>query len=108
MICVSAVFLGYSNLGALMRVYADLVIAMKPCVHSVADHCLSLGLISEYTYDIIMQHDLIDSDKARILHSSINRDAISQKTESLRLFITVMSNIGDFDNLVHRLENTSV
>ena len=80
---------------------------MKPCVHSVADHCLSVELISEYTYDIIMQHDLIDSDKARFLHSSI-RDAISQKTESLCLFITVMSNIGDFDNLVHRLENTSV
>ena len=54
-----------------------------------------------------MQHDLIDSDKARFLHSSI-RDAISQKTESLRLFSTMMSNIGDFDNLVHRLENTSV
>ena len=48
MICVSAVFLGHSNLGALMSVYADLVVAMKPCVHSVADHCLSVGLISEY------------------------------------------------------------
>ena len=91
-----------------MSAYADLVVAMKPCVHSVADHCLSVGLLSEEAYDTIIQrHDLIDSHKARILLSNI-RDAISQKPECLRHLITVLHNVGGCEGLVHRLENISL
>ena len=89
-----------------MSVYADLVVTVKPCVHSVADHCLSVGLISEEAYDIIIQrHDLLDTDKARILLSHI-RDAVSQKPESLLCFITVLNNVGDCEELVHKLQKS--
>ena len=88
-----------------MSVYADLIVAVKPCVQSVADLCLSVGLLSEEVYDTIIQrNDLIDSHKARILLSNI-RDAISQKPECLRRFITVLHNVGSCEGLVHRLEN---
>ena len=87
-----------------MSVYADLVVAVKPCVHSVADHCLSVGLISEETYDTIIQRDLIDSHKARILLRNI-QVAVSQKPESLQCFITVLNNVGGCEELVHKLQN---
>ena len=90
-----------------MSVYTDLVGTVKPCVHSVADHCLSVGLISVEAYDTIIQrHDLIDHDKARILLSHI-RDAVSQKPESLQCFITVLNNVGYCEELVHKLQNVS-
>ena len=84
--------------------YADLVVAVKPCVHSVADHCLSVGLISEEAYDNIQRHDLIDSHKARILLNNI-RNAVSRKPESLQCFITVLNNVGGCEELVHKLQN---
>ena len=87
-----------------MSVYPDLVVTVKPCVDSVADHCLSVGLISVEAYDdIIQRHDLIDSDKARILLSHI-RYAVSQKPESLLCFITVLNNVGGCEELVHKLQ----
>ena len=88
-----------------MNAYADLVVAVKPCVHSVADHCLSVGLLSEEAYNTIIQrHDLIDTHKARILLSNI-RDAISQKPECLRHLITVLHNVRGCEGIVHRLED---
>ena len=90
-------------MGVYMRMFPDLIVAVKPCVHSVADHCLSVGLISKETYDTIIQrHDLIDSHKARILLSNI-RDAVSQKPKSLRCFITVLNNVGGCEDMVHKL-----
>ena len=90
-----------------MSVYADLVVTLKPCVDSVADQCVGVGLISVEAYDTIIQrHDLIDSHKARILLSHI-RDAVSQKPESLQCFITVLNNVGDCEELVHKLQNIS-
>ena len=90
-----------------MSGYADLVVAVKPCVDSVADHCLSVGLILVETYDTIIQrHDLIDTQKARILLSHI-RDAVSQKPERLQCFITVLNNVGGCEELVRKLQNVS-
>ena len=88
---------------AFMRVYIDLVQAMMPCVNSVADHCLSTGLISIETYDTIVRRDLIDRDKARILLSSI-RCAILEKAKSLNVFVDVLTNVGGFESLVHEIE----
>ena len=90
-----------------MSVYADLVITVKPCVDSVADQCVGVGLILVEAYDTIIQrHDLIDSRKARILLSHI-RDAVSQKPESLQCFITVLNNVGGCEELVHKLQSVS-
>ena len=89
-----------------MSVFADLVVTVKPCVHSVADHCLSEGLISvEAYYTINNLHNLIDSDKARILLRHI-QDAVSQKPESLLCFITVLNNVGGCEELVHKLQKS--
>ena len=91
----------------MMSVYADLVGTVKSCVLSVADRCLSVGLISKDAYDTIIQRrDLIDSDKARILLSHIG-DAVSQKPESLQCFITVLNDVGGCEELVHKLQNVS-
>ena len=93
--------------GVYMRMFPDLIFSVKPCVHSVADHCLCLELISEETYDTIIQrHDLIDSHKARILLSNI-RDAISKEPKSLRCFITVLNKVGGCEDIVHKLERIS-
>ena len=86
-----------------MSIYADLVVATKSCVHSVADHCLSVGLISEEAYDTIFLCDLTDSVKARIFLRNIS-DAVSQKPKSLQCFITVLNNVGGCEDIVHKLE----
>ena len=88
---------------AFMSVYADLVVAVKPSVNTVADHCHSMGLISKDVYDTIIQRDLIRADRARILLSSI-RDAISRNEESLHLFTSTLNKVGDFEYLVQKLE----
>ena len=96
--------LGENGTAAFMSVYADLVEAVKHSVNTVADHCLSTGLISKETYDtIIKRHDLIDVDKARILLSNI-QDAISRNAESLHMFIAVLTKVGGFESLVHEIE----
>ena len=86
-----------------MSVYADLVVAVEPIVNTVADHCLSMGLISKDVYDTIIQRDLIRADKARILLSTI-RDAISGNEESLHQFTSALNKGGDFEYLVQKLE----
>ena len=87
-----------------MSVYADLVEAVKHSVNTLADHCLSTGLISKETYDtIIKRHDFIDVDRARILLSNI-QDAISRNAESLDVFIAVLTKVGGFESLVHEIK----
>ena len=96
--------LGGSGTAAFMSVYADLVEAVKHSVNTLADHCLSTGLISKETYDtIIKRHDFIDVDRARILLSNI-QDAISRNAESLDVFIDVLTKVGGFESLVHEIK----
>ena len=45
-----------------MRFYPDLISVLSPSVKSVADYCISVGLISEDTYDNIIQRDLSDKN----------------------------------------------
>ena len=80
---------------------------MRPSINTVADHCLSTGLISKDTYNtIIRRNDLVDSDKSRILLSDI-QDVISRRAESLQDFIAVLNKIGGFEHLLHKLESIS-
>ena len=85
-----------------MRFYPDLVSALSPCVKSVADYCISIGLISEETYDSIIQRDLIDKDKARILLSNI-RTTISSNAKAFNDFIRVMEKVDACKSLLERM-----
>ena len=90
-----------------MSVYADLIVAVEPRVYRVADHCLSMRLISMDVYDTIIQRrDLISADKTRILLNSI-RDAISRNEESLHQFTSALNKVGDCEYIIHKLENLS-
>ena len=87
-----------------MKFYPDLVSALKPCVKSVADYCISVGLISEDTYDNIIQRDLSDKDKARILLSNI-RTTISSNAKAFDDFITVMEKVDACKSLVEKMQS---
>ena len=86
-----------------MRFYPDLISVLSPCVKSVADYCISVGLISEDTYDNIIQRDLSDKDKARILLSNI-RTTISGNANAYEDFITVMEKADACKCLVERMQ----
>ena len=87
-----------------MRFYPDMVATLNPCVKSIADYCISVGLISEDTYDNIIQRDLSDKDKARILLSNI-RTTISSNAKAFDDFITVMEKVDACKNLVERMQS---
>ncbi len=73
--------------------YPELVDTVKPCVMSVADHCFSSGLISQYIYEQLTQRvDWINTDKARILLNNI-RSFLSAKPTALKEFVTVLFQI---------------
>ncbi len=64
----SVLLLGGNNLSVFLSVYSYLVHSVKPCVMTVADHCYSIGLISQYNYDKLRERkDLLDEDRARTL-----------------------------------------
>ncbi len=76
-----------------LSVYPDLVLTVTPCVMTVADHCYSIGLISQYTYDQLIQRvDWIDTDKARILLSNI-RTVLLSTPGVLTEFVTILSRV---------------
>ncbi len=82
-----------------LSVYPDLVLSVTPCVMTVADHCYCNRLISQYTYDQLIQRvDWIDTDKARILLSSI-RTVLLSTPGVLTEFVTILSKV-DYCKLV--------
>ena len=87
-----------------MRFYPDLVSALMPCVNSVSDYCISVGLISEDTYDNIIQLDLTNKDKARILLSNI-RTTLSSNAKAYDDFIIVIEKVDACKYLVERMQS---
>ncbi len=78
-----------------LSVYPDLVLSVKPCVMTVADHCYSKGFLSQYIYDQLIQRvDWIDTDKARILLSNI-RTVLLSTPDVLTEFTTILSKVDD-------------
>ncbi len=72
-----------------LNVYPDLVLSVKHCVMTVADHCYSIGLISPDMYDQLLQRlNWIDVEKTRNLLSSI-RTVLSTRPTALKEFVTV-------------------
>ena len=55
---------------------------------TVADHCYSIGLITEDTYDQLVPSGLNDKHKARILLGNV-RTVLSSRPSALKEFVTV-------------------
>ncbi len=76
-----------------LSVYPDLVLSVKPCVMTVADHCYSKGLISPDMYDQLLQRQTwIDVEKTRNLLSSV-RSVLSSRPSALKEFVTILSEV---------------
>ncbi len=92
-IIINVLLLGGNNLSIFLSVYPDLVLSVKPCVMTVADHCYSIGLVSPDMYDQLLQHqNWIDVEKTRNLLSSI-RTVLSTRPTALKEFVTVLSQV---------------
>ncbi len=82
-----------------LSVYPDLVLSVTPCVMTVADHCYSIGLVTEDAYDQLIQRmDLTDKHKARILLGNV-RSVLSSRPSALKEFVTILSEV-DYCKLV--------
>ncbi len=78
-----------------LSVYPDLVLSVKPCVMTVADHCYSIGLVTEDAYDQLVQRmDLTDKHKARILLGNV-RTVLSSRPSALKEFVNVLFQTGE-------------
>ncbi len=76
-----------------LSVYPDLVLLVTPCVRTVADHCYGIELISQYTYDQLIQRvDWVDTDKARVLLSCI-RTVLLSTPGVLTEFVRILSRV---------------
>ncbi len=92
-IIINVLLIGGNSLSIFLSVYPDLVVSVKPCVMTVADHCYSIGLISPDMYDQLCQRqNWIDVEKTRNLLSSI-RTVLSTRPTALKEFVTVLSQV---------------
>ncbi len=86
-----------------LSVYPDLVHSVKPCVMTVADHCYSIGLISQYTYDQLRELNLINEDRARTLLDNIRR-VFPTRPSALKEFVTVLFQTGECNHLADKIQ----
>ena len=86
-----------------LSVYPDLVLSVKPCVMTVADHCYSIGLITEDTYDQLVQRDLTDKHKARILLGNV-RTVLSSRPSALKEFVNVLFQTGECRHVADKIQ----
>ncbi len=101
---INVLLIGGNNLSIFLSVYPDLVHSVKPCVMTVADHCYSVGLISQYTYDQFRERkDLIDEDRARTLLDNIRR-VFSSRPSALKEFVTVLFQTGECNHLADKIQ----
>ncbi len=103
-IIINVLLIGGNNLSIFLSVYPDLVLSVKPCVMTVADHCYSIELISQYTYDQLRERkDLIDEDRARTLLDNIRR-VFSSRPSALKEFVTVLFRTGECNHLADKIQ----
>ncbi len=96
--------IGDNNLRIFLSVYPDLVHSVKHCVMTVADHCYSIGLVSQNTYDQVREHKyLIDEDRARTLLDNI-RSVFSSRPSALKEFVTVLFQTGECNYLADKIQ----
>ena len=63
--------LGEDNCSMLKKWFPRLVMALQPHIGSATDECWSKDLISEETYDAVMDLNLTNADKARRLLKNV-------------------------------------
>ncbi len=95
--------LGRNNFRIFRTVYTDLVNSVKFCVMTVADHCYSIGLIGEETYDQIVQLNLTDKQKARILLGKVHASS-SCRPSALKEFVTILSKLDYCKQVAHKIQ----
>ncbi len=96
--------LGEKYLTIFLSVYPDLVYSVTPCVMIVADHCYSVGLISQYTYkQLCKRRDLIDEDRARNLLDNI-REVFSCRPSALKEFVTILFQTGECNDVADKIQ----
>ncbi len=84
--------------------YPDLVLSVTPCVMTVADHCYSIGLVTEDTYDQLVQRvDLTDKHKARILFGNV-RTVLSSRPSALKEFVNVLFRTGECNDVADKIQ----
>ncbi len=86
-----------------LSVYPNLVLSVTPCVMTVADHCCSIGLITEDTYDQLVQRDLTDKHKARILLGNV-RTVLSSRPSALKEFVNVLFETGECKHVADKIQ----
>ncbi len=87
-----------------LSVYPDLVLSVKPCVMTVADHCYSIGLITEDNHDQLVQRvDLTDKHKARILLGNV-RTVLSSRPSALKEFVNVLFQTGECKHVADKIQ----
>ncbi len=85
----NVLLLGGNDLSIFLSVYLDLVLSVKPCVMTVADHCYSIGLISPDMYEQLLQREAwINVEKTRNLLNNIRT-----VPTALKEFVTVLSQV---------------
>ncbi len=100
---INVLLIGGNNLSIFLSVYPDLVHSVKPCVMTVADHCYSIGLISQDTYDQLCERkDLTDKNRTRILLDNIRRVFLSRPS-ALQKFVTVLFQTGECNHLADKI-----
>ncbi len=95
--------LGENYLTIFLSVYLDLVLSVKPCVMTVADHCYSKGLITADTYDQLVPSGLNDKHKARILLGNV-RTVLSSRPSALKEFVTILFQTGECNDVADKIQ----
>ncbi len=95
--------LGENYLTIFLRVYPDLVLSVKHCVMTVADHCYSIGLITEDTHDELVSSVLNDKHKARILLGNV-RTFLSSRPSALKEFVTILFQTGECNDVADKIQ----
>ena len=85
--------LGKKNCSLFKELFPVLVKALKSSIKSVADECWSDDLISEETYDAVMDLNLIDADKARKLLKNVQH-TISCDPQAFEKFHVIVDKFG--------------
>ena len=97
---------GITNSEKLLKVFkslhADLVTSLEHCILQVAIDCYSKKLISKETRDVVIQRDIINSEKASILLGNVEA-RISQESKAVDDFMIVLTEIGDFSYIVDKI-----
>ena len=94
--------LGEKNCIVFKKLFPLLVKALKPSIKSVADECWGEDLISEETYDAVMDLNLIDADKARKLLKNV-RQTISCDPQAFEKFHVIIDKFGGCGGIMDAL-----